>query len=73
MSRMIAKGSTRLQAEVRAKERASSRSISLQCMRKDGSWGVARLYDTYGTCNTAELLIAKLEELNPGKQFRVAQ
>lgn len=51
--------------------RNHKRTVSIQAMRKDGSWGKAREYETYGD-ETDEQVVARLTKLN-NQAFRLAE
>lgn len=54
------------------KRRSNAKTVLIQQTRKDGSWGKAREYGTYGN-ETAEQVVERLTKLNPGTNFRIAE
>lgn len=51
--------------------RSSKDTVSIQAMRKDGSWGKAREYKRFG-CETDEQVVERLTRLN-NQAFRLAE
>jgi hypothetical protein len=67
-NKMLAKGPMRIQAETRAK----AARPTIQRQKKDGNWGKPRAYEMYGS-ETAETVVERLNALNPGSLYRLAQ
>lgn len=53
-------------------ERRRTAPARVQRMNKNGKWGVAFDVLMIGDEKSAEDVVARLEKLNPGKQFRAA-
>ncbi len=51
--------------------RSSKDTVSIQAMRKDGSWGKVCEYRRFG-CETDEQVVERLTKLN-NKAFRIAE
>jgi hypothetical protein len=58
-------------AKIRRAKRRAARSIPVQCLRKDGTWGATVLHESFGT-ETPEEVVERLTRLNPGRTFRLA-